>query len=225
MRHRARTSVGRIGGEAQPIVVLDDFAPDPDALREAAAVAGFASAGEHYPGIRARLPDAYLSLQLPVIAAAIGRAFGRVRRVRIVDASFSIVTCPADALSLAQRLPHVDAYGADRIALVHYLSPGNGDGTAFFRHRSTGFETIDDARAPDYTLRLKDELAAAGEPHGYIAGDTPLFTRTALIDARYNRALVYRSYMLHSGAIQSDAALTPDPREGRLTVTGFFAVE
>lgn len=214
-----------VGDEREPLAVIDGFAADPDALRAAAIDAPFAPAGQHYPGIRAPAPPDYLARQLPLIAAAVTRHFGRCRRIRVVDASFSIVTRRPEALDVRQRLPHVDAYGRERIALVHYLSPDDADGTAFFRHRSTGFETVDATRAPAYFARLDDELRETGAPAGYIAGDTPLFERTALAPARYNRALLYRSYMLHSGAISPDAALAPDPASGRLTITGFFAVE
>ena len=69
-----------------------------------------------------------------------------------------------------------------------------------------------------------DLRSAAGPPPGYIAGDTALFEMTALAPARYNRALVYRSRLLHSGAIAPDAALSPDPATGRLTVTAFLSV-
>src|SRR3546814_15527958 len=62
--------VEAIGSEAQPLVILDDFAPDPDALRHFAAAADFAPALNHYPGVRAALPEAYLEAQLPLIAAA-----------------------------------------------------------------------------------------------------------------------------------------------------------
>jgi len=62
-------------------------------------------------------------------------------------------------------------------------------------------------------------------PHGYIADDTALFERTALVDAAYNRALLYRSYVLHSGAIARDAVLSADPAAGRLTITAFLAIE
>jgi hypothetical protein len=217
--------VDLIGREREPLATIDDFADDPDALRTAAGEAAFAPAGEHYPGLRAPLPSGYLAGQLPVIAQAVSRAFGRCRRIHVVDAAFSIVTRPAADLHIRQRLPHVDAYGQERIALVHYLSPTDGDGTAFFRHRATGFETIDATRAPGFFGRLDDELREGAAPVGYIAGDTALFERTAVAPSRYNRALLYRSYMLHSGAISPDASLSPDPALGRLTVTGFFAIE
>ncbi|MDB5673227.1 MAG: hypothetical protein JWM65_209, partial [Sphingomonas bacterium] len=40
----------RIGNERQPVVVIDDFAADPDALRAAAIDAAFGPAIHHYPG-------------------------------------------------------------------------------------------------------------------------------------------------------------------------------
>jgi hypothetical protein len=214
----------RIGREAEPLVIIDGFAEDPDGLRKAAADAAFGSASEHYPGLRAALPERYLTDQLPRIARALGRDFGSCRRIHVVDAQFSIVTVTPDALEIRQRLPHVDAYARDRIALIHYLSPTNRDGTAFFRHRGTGFETVDETRAPDFFERLGREVAAM-PPHGYIADDTALFERTALVDAAYNRALLYRSYVLHSGAIARDAVLSADPAAGRLTITAFLAIE
>ncbi|PAX07615.1 DUF6445 family protein [Sphingomonas lenta] len=211
-----------IGRELQPLVVVDGFAPDPDALRAAAVAASFGPAGRHYPGIRASLPPDYLPAQAPVIATVLREVFGCARSMRLLDASYSIVTAAPDKLAMQQRLPHVDAVAPGRIALVHYLSPEGGDGTAFFRHRSTGFETIDEARAPTYFGRLAAELRRSPPPPAYVAGDTPLFERFAHAEARYNRALIYRSSLLHSGAISEGSALSPDPTVGRLTITAFL---
>ena len=211
-----------IGRDGEPLAVLDGFAADPDALRAAAAAASFQPALNHYPGVRAPLPEAYLRDQTPAIAAALKTAFGHAGGFSVIDASFSIVTTPPAELTPPQRLPHCDAFGAERIALIHYLSPDGGDGTAFYRHRWTGHERIDADRAPAYFDRLRSELGPDGPPAGYIAGDTALFEMTARAAARYNRALLYRSYLLHSGAISAGAALSPDPAVGRLTVTAFL---
>ena len=214
-----------IGAEAQPLVVLDDFAADPDALRRFAIDAAFEPARNHYPGVRAALPAAYLAAQLPVIAAAAAEAFGRSGPVEVIDASFSIVSTPADALTVPQRLPHVDAFGADRIALVHYLAPDNGDGTAFFRHRATGFETVTEERRDIFFRHLDTQLRHGGPPPaGYVSGDGVLFECVHTAAARYNRALLYRSWNLHSGAIGAATDLSPDPRSGRLTVTAFLSI-
>lgn len=218
-------TVHRVGREAQPVVVIDDFAAEPDALRAAALGARFGPALQHYPGIRAALPDAYMPAQLQVLEAALGPLLGRGGAVDVVDASFSIVTTPPEALDIRQRIPHCDAFGADRIALVHYLAPEGGDGTAFFRHRSTGFETIDEHRAPIFFGQLDAEFRYGGLPPArYVADDTALFERTMVIEARYNRALVYPSYLLHSGAITPDTVLSGDPAQGRLTITAFLSV-
>lgn len=217
--------IERIGAEAQPLVILDGFAPDPDGLRSVAQTAEFTPALNHFPGVRAALPADYLKTQIPIIAAAVGEAFGRTGPITVVDASFSIVSTPTGELTIPQRLPHIDAFTEDRIALIHYLLPAGGDGTAFFRHRATGFETIDDTRRELFFRHLDIEMRHGGvPPPEYVLGDTPLFECIGNEPARFNRALLYRSWNLHSGAISPDNALTADPGAGRLTVTGFFSI-
>src|SRR3546814_17752798 len=72
-------------------------------------------------------------------------------------------------------------------------------GTAFFRHRATGFETVNEERRAAYAAALDAELATAPPPPGYIAGDTDAFERIHAAEARYNRALLYRSWNLQIG--------------------------
>ncbi len=221
---RPAITARRIGREGQPVAVVDGFHPDPDGLRAQAVASRFEAARHHYPGARAELPHDYLARVGPALATVLREVFGASERVDLLDASFSIVTTPPDRLTLAQRLPHVDAVDGGRIALVHYLSPEGTDGTAFFRHRATGWETIDGRRAPVYHERLEAELREGGEPAAaYISGSTPLFERVSGVEARYNRAVVYRSALLHSGAIAAGAALSDDPATGRLTVTAFLS--
>ncbi|WP_423603618.1 DUF6445 family protein [Sphingomonas sp. MS122] len=213
----------RIGAEQQPIAIVDGFHPDPDTLCDAACAASFGPAPRHYPGIRAELPADYFAQVRPALTTVLRDVFGAPRQIDLLDASFSIVTAPPATLTPAQRLPHVDAVARGRIALVHYLSRDHGDGTAFFRHRTTGYETIDEARSADYLARLEAELRGSAPPAGYLNGDTELFAEIARVEARYNRAVIYRSALLHSGAISPDARLDPDPATGRLTVTAFLA--
>ncbi len=215
----------RIGAEAQPIAIVDGFHPDPDALRSHAATASFEPGRNHYPGLRADLPADYFALVRPALAQTIVGVFGHRGKIALIDASYAIVTTPPDQLTLPQRLPHMDAVDLDRIALVHYLSPDSSDGTAFFRHRSTGFETVDATRSPIYLDQLNAELRHTGEPPAaYIDGSTPLFERIHQVEARYNRAVIYRSALLHSGAIAPGAVLDADPATGRLTVTVFLTL-
>lgn len=217
-------SARRIGREGEPVVIVDDFAPDPDGLLAHAAASAFTPAGDHYPGVRAALPTTYFGEVGETLSIIFGEAFGAAGRVRVLDARFSIVTAPAAALTLVQRVPHVDATAPGRLAMVHYLAAEELGGTAFYRHRSTGFETINEARAHAYFAALARETAVH-PPHGYIAGDTPLFERIDAVAARFNRAVFYRSHLLHCGTVPPDAHLPADPQRGRLTITGFFAAD
>ncbi|MDZ4306886.1 DUF6445 family protein [Allopontixanthobacter sp.] len=214
-----------IGSERQPLVVVDGFAADPDALRADATTRLFEPAGRNYPGVRAPLPSSYLRDVHATLATILREVFGFRKRIVPLDASFSIVTTVPEQLSLEQRLPHVDSIEPDRFALVHYLSPHNADGTGFFRHRTTGFEMLDEVRAPVYFARLRAELREGGPPAAYAGDEMPLFERTALVEARDNRAVIYRSALLHCGAIGPATTLSSDPASGRLTVTAFFTAE
>jgi hypothetical protein len=216
-------AVRRVGRERQPVAIIDEFAADPDALRAAAAAATFAPAGRHYPGISARLPPSYFRPHAAMFAQLLADLFDLPEGARVLDASFSIVTAAPETLTLEQRIPHVDALEPGRIAMVHYLGPDDPDGTAFFRHRATGFETLNAARSAQYLPRLNAEIRAAPPAADYLAGHSPLFELLETVPARYNRAILYRSAMLHSGAITPGRALPADPLSGRLTVTAFLA--
>ncbi len=214
--------VRRIGRERQPVAIIDDFAADPGALRASAAAARFAPAGQYYPGDRAPLPPGYFAPNVALLNTLLADLFGHTGGARVLDAAFSIVTADPASLSVEQRLPHVDALEPGRIAVVHYLAPDDPDGTAFFRHRSTGFETLDRARSETYLPQLRAELAIHPPGAAYPAGDA-IFELLDTIPARDNRAIVYRSAMLHSGAISPGRTLSADPTIGRLTVTAFLA--
>ena len=62
-----------------------------------------------------------------------------------------------------------------QIAVLHYLFDTPHGGTSFYRHRSTGFESITPERAEDYAARLRQELEASPPPAAYTTGDTELF--------------------------------------------------
>ena len=210
------------GQEKQAVVVIDGFVADPDGWVEDAAMLSFAPMGEHYPGIRAAVPRATLAPLLAALAPLAGKVFG-LSALTVVDAFYSLVTTPPAALAPIQRMPHVDETAPTRLALLHYLARDERSGTAFFRHRSTGFETIDAARLAPYREALAADVARHGlPPAGFIDGDTPIFQQIARHDGRFNRAILYRSHALHCAAIPPDIALAADPFAGRLTVNTFL---
>lgn len=215
--------VMQVGQEREPVVVIEHFAPDPDRLRQHAACTSFGVGDLHYPGIKGPLPTDYFVDLQPIIATVMVDIFGFRGGARVLGATYAIVTASPDHLSVEQRIPHVDAIDPGRMAIMHYLAHGDDDGTAFYRHRSTGFETLSEARSPAYFAALNTELRQQPLPPGYICGDTPLFERTAAVESVYNRALIYRSRMFHSGSISPGRDLPADPATGRLTIASFLA--
>ncbi len=214
--------IERIGREGVPVVVIDDFVPRPELLADDAAMLGFAPMGVHYPGVRAVVPPVLVRRFVEPLAPLIAEVFG-VRDCVVVDALYSLVTTLPEVLTPIQRLPHFDGVEPERLALLHFLGGAQGSGTAFYRHRATGFETVTAVRLPDYERELEREIGARGVPDAaYIAGDTDLFEAIALFEGRYNRAILYPTNTLHCARIPDDLTLSADPATGRLTVNTFL---
>jgi len=131
--------VHRQGEEREPVVVIDQFAPDPERFIADAAFLAFRPVGPHYPGVRAVVAPAMLRDLLTALQPIVTEAFGEPA-VEVIDAFYSLVTTPPSALAPIQRLPHFDGLERERLALLHFLARDERSGTAFYRHRATGFE-------------------------------------------------------------------------------------
>lgn len=193
----------------------------PDDLVALAADAAFSpaySSAGGYPGLRAALPEAYIRAMVEALAGPLSDVFalGRIRPVK-AEGAFSIVTLPVAALAAPQRAPHVDSVDPLQFAILHYLCDERFGGTSFYRHRATGFETLDQSRLPTY----RTSRSAEGEAPGYVGDGAPWFERTTTVAAGFNRLVAYRSCVLHSGHVPSPELLSPDPRTGRLTANVF----
>jgi len=212
-----------IGQEREPVVIVDHCARDPDALVRETASRDYQPLGEFYPGVRARASKAYFESLGPLLAKVMRDVFGYRQELKLVRALYSLVTTPPAELSLAQRIPHVDTVDDGMIAMLHFLTRKDFGGTSFYRHRATGFETIDRQRHRLYLDALRADFDRHGEPlPGYIAGDTEIFERIAYVSPAYNRALIYRSGLLHCAAVDPETPLSADPQAGRLTIAGFM---
>lgn len=220
-----RTSVYSLGGEGQPLLVIDDFWPEPDALIADACGRPFAPIGPYYPGVRAVVPAPIVQAMLRTLDPLLTQHFAHDPARATAECFYSLVTTPPASLQPIQRLPHFDGLEAARLAVLLYLADDDQGGTAFYRHRATGFETIDAARLSTYDAQLRAEVARHGlPPAAYIGGDTPLFERIHLQPAARNRLLVYRGHCLHCAHVPPAARLSADPRSGRLTINLFLGV-
>lgn len=220
---RAAIRVAHQGNERQPVIVIDDLLAEPERWRAAAAAAQYGRIGPYYPGVRAHVASGDARAIRDELAGVIGETFAIDPVPPLLECFFSIVTTPPEALAPIQRLPHVDGLEPERLAVLIYLSGAEQGGTAFYRQRATGFETVDKARFPAFEAALRAGVAEHGlPPAAYIAGDTPLYDRIAAYEAQPNRALIYRSHALHCAAIPAGVDMPADPKRGRVSVNAFL---
>lgn len=226
LRPRVEAKLDRIGTEGEPLLVIDDV------LEDAVSLVDYASEQVRfepvwgpsggYPGVRAPAPLNYVERLVRGLRPMMERAFS-LQGAKLANAqcSLSMVTLPPDRLVPTQQVPHIDTTDPLQFAVLHYLCSPEHGGTAFYRHRATGFETLTDERAPFYEQARLAERGDGKAKGGYITGDTSHFEQVGAVSARFDRVVIYRSRLLHSGQIPADRALSDDPRRGRLTANIF----
>jgi len=219
-----------IGTELRPVAVIENFASHPDAL-VAYAEDGTpfqAAPKDLYPGVRKPAPAEYLEDVCRRYGDALREYFGLPKSsvARVIFSALSITTTEPQRLRPVQRVPHFDTSAANQLAIVHYLCGPEHGGTSFYRHRSTGFETITHERLHRYAETIKREVMSEHPPRErYMDGDDALFARVASYKAQYNRALIYPSNVLHSGDIRRVSPPDAPLHAVRLTVNSFVRFE
>jgi len=213
-----------IGAEKAPLMVIDNFIADPQRLVRRAAARQFRLVGANYPGIRIEAPLGYQQLFRDRLQKIVFDFFGLTGgSIAFPMCHYSLVTTPASQLKPLQRIPHVDSTDGRGLATVHYLFTADLGGTAFYRHRATGFEVIDAFRQEAYYRHVEQLLRDPQSLQaGYINGDTELFEQVANVSGVFNRMLIYRRNSLHSGSIDKDFVPDTDPMTGRLSINCFI---
>jgi hypothetical protein len=218
-----------VGNDQEPIIIVDDLLLQPEAVIRYAET-GYAfqkDSKDFYPGIRKPLAPAYAENIYQQLMNSFWTVFSSnaTVNIKLLSSVLSLTTTQPNALRPIQSVPHFDSYLANNIAGVHYFCAEKFGGTSFYRHRTTGFETLNSQRIQEYAKILKTEvMQASTNSFDYINGDTAIFERIASIDAKFNRAIFYRSNILHSGNIQPSAGLSENPRTGRLTANTLIAI-
>lgn len=213
-----------IGKEKAPLLVVDNFVNDPEALVANARNLKYEPPKMAYPGIRALAPKEYQKFLLQELMPKVIEYFDQSRpALRLSMCHYSLVTTPPEKLNLVQRIPHVDSFDSNGLATIHYLFRENMGGTAFYRHRKTGYEVIDESRKMEYITSLESEMQGPTLPPAeYINGDTPIFEQIGRQEGLYNRLLIYRRNSLHSGCIDKNFVPDPNPLTGRLSINSFI---
>lgn len=218
-----RVSIHRLGNEGQPLVVIDKVCGRSAELLESGRRATFQPGGASYPGIRAWCSPDFLEPVRPLLFQVLQQVFGFRQGVSMDVSTYSLVTLPEGQLAPLQRIPHYDHAAGEVIAVMYYLLGRESGGTAFYRHRRTGFETISEDRVDAYNAGLAaDEREYGAPPPRYHMGSDERFEEIGRVDAAPDRLALYRGRLLHSGVIPDPAALTDDPASGRLTINMFL---
>ncbi len=227
-----KSDVHSIGEEGCKILIVDNLVPDARPLVDLAArMAPFPRPdGILYPGLRRYIGErdreaaAYVGFVCRALAPVLEEAFG-IGQFRVDNASFSLATRRPEETVPYMRIPHYDGVDQKAFAILHYLSERPQGGTAFYRHRRTGFECISPDRAAAYQAGALQDFEEYGDPEGYIGQSTQAFERIFDVEGVFNRCLVYSGAMLHSGQLTGAANFSADPRLGRLTGNIFIRVD
>ena len=215
--------VFKFGIEQEPVVVLDGFADDFERLKSRALSANYAAGQAYYPGIQAGEDPNYLGVRGSELTDIFATVFGVRNQIRIESSSYSIVTKARGELLSGQCVPHYDGPEQSLWACLHYIQGPKEAGTAFYRHRRTGFETISVDRVDAYRMALQSDVDEFGvPPNDFFYGDDDRYELIGEIQAVPDRLIIYRGNTLHSGCIPNSVNLSSDPTHARITLNSFL---
>lgn len=214
-----------VGLEQEKILIIDDFMKSPGALVDLAANQAFTPYNTQYPGIKSPAPAEYTQQLLNAVVPIIEKHYDLPLHYKLecADGLFSLVTLKETELNLVQRSPHRDSSNPYQFAILLYLCEPDHGGTAFYRHNHTQFETISNAKSALYDKVCADEIAENGAPElRYQQDSDQRYSKIGELNTRFNRLVIYRSWLLHSGGINPQKSIDANPRSGRLTLNSFI---
>jgi len=156
-----------VGEEQTPIIVIDDFVNNVDALINFAVFSQnaretfCAQESDFYPGVRKAAPLSYIE-RLKGLAPIINSHFDMTDKSEfdVILSAFSIACTEPDELRPIQMLPHFDTPNMNQLAMVHFLCDETHGGTSFYKHRALGYERITKERLMPYRQTIKQQAMA-----------------------------------------------------------------
>jgi hypothetical protein len=224
--HDADVELVSIGRRGIKVSLIDNVFCDPEGV----AAFGFAQAyaedrSNLYPGVRAAVPESFSTSFRAWLTPVLQRS-GMLESHQVIskDTSFfSVVTTASKDLRPIQCIPHYDSTDPSLFAAVIYLCGPKFSGTAFYRHRRTGYEEITQQNVSNYQLALNSDMRVHGAPgKEYINGDSALFETVFSNVLKFNGAVVYPARILHAAKIDKQFNSPRDKSEWRLTVTALL---
>src|ERR1700738_2844042 len=219
------TSV-RVGACPITVTVADNVLLRPHLLAESGPGHKFAEDDSNlYPGVRARVPAEFSQPFRAWLTRTLHRTGMLEEGCHIHDDAsfFSIVNKSRANLLPLQRIPHYDSTDPGVFAAVIYLFDRANSGTSFYRHRTTGYEKINDDNAANYRTALNRNMKNLGPPaREYTNGSNVLFERTHSVDSAFNRIVIYSGNVLHAADIDGSLFNGNDNSQWRLTVSSLI---
>jgi len=203
------------------VYVIDNFLKNIDVLvNYAKSTAYFSEVGADgtaYPGIRDRLPRAYARALARAVQVVYGCTSPTIHRCML-----SLTTLPESQLMDSQKIPHVDTYTDNQFAAVHYLCGPPHGGTCIYRYLPRNLVRVREGDRDILREMLKGIREHADEHTGYLIRDTDLFKQELVVEAKFNRLVLYPSNLLHCAVLNAPESLLRDIERGRLTIASFF---
>lgn len=211
------------------LLVIDNFLKKPEEMKDQALISTYNPYPGHnekkgYPGIRAAVPK-YYSYNLTMLLEPIIKTEFEIPShldIRKSVCAFSLMTTEIQDLGPLQSTPHFDASTPYHIAVLLYLCDEEHGGTAFYRHNATMFDRITADNKEHYLDIYYEELNAKRPTPGYFNNSNEFFTKTGMVEAKFNRLVLYKGSMLHAPFIDPSISIDPNPATGRLTVNTFY---
>lgn len=225
----AEVELVRVGRTGIKVNVIDNVLRDPEGVAALGLAQSYAEdRGNLYPGVRAAVPESFSTAFRAWLTPILQRS-GMLESHRAISRDmsfFSAVTTASKDLLPIQCIPHYDSTDPSLLAAVIYLCDPKFSGTAFYRHRRTGYEEITEATVSNYKLALNTEMRIHGAPQkSYINGDGLLFEEVFASELKFNRAIVYPARILHAAKIEQQFNPPKDRSEWRLTVTALLVAD
>jgi hypothetical protein len=222
----ASVSSVRIGECPITVTVADNVLLRPQQLVEFGLGLKFVEDDSNlYPGVRARVPAEFSRPFHRWLNRAL-HGTGVLQESSYIDddaSFFSIVNKSRANLLPLQRIPHYDSADPRVFAAVIYLFDRANSGTSFYRHRTTGYETIGDDNKDNYKIALNRNMKNLGPPaREYTNGSNALFERTHSVESAFNRIVIYSGNVLHAADIDGSFFTGNDNSQWRLTISSLI---
>lgn len=219
-----------LGDERNKVIVCDDFLSDPLRLIEYATRTRFSASPmlrqrKGYPGVRGPMPIEIVEPMVNNLKRIIKTEFDVPDNFHLdrPQSSLCMMTVPEEELGPHQTIPHFDTSKNQFFAALLFLCGEEHGGTGFYKHKSTGYESISSDRSDSYLDKCFEELNGKEVKKRYFSESDNYYTKIGFFPAQLNRLLIYRGCLLHSANIKSPFSLTADAGAGRLTANIFLS--